>query len=69
MLVTIAATLVLLNVEADFAYLMTTLVQTLAAILIVAALAYLLRGRRRAIVPVAPAASARHQSIGDASLP
>jgi hypothetical protein len=70
MFITIAATLVLLNVEADFAYLMTTLVQTLAAILIVAALAYLLRGRRRAIVPVAPAASARvHQSIGDASLP
>jgi hypothetical protein len=70
MFITIAATLVLLNVEADFAYLLTSLVQTLAAILIVAALAYLLRGQRRVIVPVAPAASARvHQSIGDASLP
>jgi hypothetical protein len=70
MFITIAATLVLLNVEADFAYLLTTLAQTLAAILIVAALAYLLRGRRRAIVPVAPAASARvHHSIGNASLP
>ena len=59
MFLTIAATLVLLNVEADLSYLLTTLAQTLAALLILAALAYLLRGRRRATVPVAPAASAR----------
>jgi hypothetical protein len=68
MFITIAATLVLVNVEADFSYLVTTLAQTLAAILIVAAVPYLLRGRARAIVPV-PAASARatHPS-GAASL-
>jgi hypothetical protein len=69
MFITIAATLVLLNVEADLSYLLTTLAQTLAAILIVAALPFLLRRRRGAIVPLAPAPSARvNHSIGDASL-
>ena len=61
MFTTIAATLVLLNVEADLSYLLTTLAQTLAAILIVAALPYLLRA-------IAASSRARH-SIGDASLP
>jgi len=69
MFITIAATLLLLNVEADLSYLLTTLAQTLAAILIVTALPYLLRRRRGAIVPLAPAPSARvNHSIGDASL-
>ena len=61
MFITIAATLVLLNVEADFAYLLTTLAQTLAAILIVAALAYLLRA-------TAAPSRAKHL-IGNPSLP
>jgi len=60
MFITIAATLVLLNVEADLSYLLTTLAQTLGAILIVAALPYVLRA-------MAASARARH-SIDAASL-
>src|SRR5439155_4662914 len=61
MFVTIAATLVLLNLEADFAYLLMTLAQTVAAILALAAVPYLLRA-------TAASSPARHP-IGDASLP
>jgi hypothetical protein len=47
MFVTIAATLTLFNVEMDFSYLVVTLAQTMAAVLVLAALPHLLRGRRR----------------------
>jgi hypothetical protein len=70
MFITIAATLVMLNVEADLSYMLTTLAQTLAAILIVAAAVYVSRGRRGAMVPLAPRRSTRvNHSIGGASLP
>ena len=70
MFITIAATLVLLNVEADLSYLLTTLAQTLGAILIVAGVPYVLRGGGRRITAVAPAASPRATHlIGNARLP
>ncbi len=69
MFITIAAILVLLNVEADLSYLLTTLAQSVAALLIIAALPYLLRGPRRAIVALeAPASPMQKHSIGDASV-
>jgi hypothetical protein len=45
MLVTIAGTLVLVTVEDDLSYLLTTLMQTIAAVLLIAALPRLLKGR------------------------
>jgi hypothetical protein len=47
MFVTIAATLGLLNVEMDFSYLAVTLAQTLATVMVVAALPRLLPNRRQ----------------------
>jgi hypothetical protein len=47
MFMTIAATLTLLNVELDFSYLVVTLAQTMAAVLLLAALPHLFRGRVR----------------------
>jgi hypothetical protein len=46
MFVTIAATLVLFNLEADFAYLLVTMFQTVAAILLSSALVRLVAGRK-----------------------
>jgi len=58
MLITIAATLTMFNVEMDLSYLTITLAQTFAALLISAALPKLLRGRRRTMPsPTATAAS------------
>ncbi|MEA2904209.1 MAG: hypothetical protein QOI12_1596 [Alphaproteobacteria bacterium] len=55
MLVTIASTLVLFNLELDFSYLMVTLLQTVAAVLICASFPRLLKGRRRiAVAPASP---------------
>lgn len=47
MFVTIAATMTILNVELDLSYLMVTLAQTLAAVVLLAGLPKLLRGRNR----------------------
>lgn len=70
MFVTIAATLVLLNVEADLSYLLTTLAQTIGAILMIAAVPFSLRARRRLTVPLVSGPSARSNSpIGGASSP
>jgi hypothetical protein len=48
MLVTIAGTLALVTVEDDLSYLLTTLTQTVASVLLFAALPGLLKGRGRA---------------------
>jgi hypothetical protein len=51
MFVTIAGTMVLVNLDADLSYLLTTLMQAIGAVLIVAALPALLNRRSRAADP------------------
>ena len=69
MLVTIAATLTLLNPELDLSYLLTTLAQTTAAILLLAAIPKLLGRRRRSRPVVATSAGLAPGSWGDANSP
>jgi len=54
MLITIAATLNLCNVESDFSYLTVTLFQTTVGIFVFAAMPRLVRRRRPPVVPYAP---------------
>jgi hypothetical protein len=54
MLITIAATFNLCNVESDFSYLTVTLFQTIVGIFVFAAMPRFVRSRQPAIVPYAP---------------
>jgi len=67
MFVTIAGTLGLLNVEMDFSYLAVTLAQTLATVLLVAAIPrFLPKSRRRARIAAAADYAAREAPLRDA---
>ncbi|SRR5216684_3608525 len=69
MLVTIAATLTLFNLELDLSYLLTALAQSIAAILLLATIPKLLGRRRRPRPLVATGAGLAPGPLGDASSP
>jgi hypothetical protein len=57
MFVTIAATLVLFSLELDFSYLLTTISQSVGAVVVFAALPKIVKGRRRRVLGPSPAAT------------
>jgi hypothetical protein len=68
MMITIAATQVMINLEMDFSYFAITLAQTLVAVLLIAVVAHFLKGPQRAAVASrVPAFIANERPLGETS--